>query len=108
MASSAPPAGRPPRQASGRSSPVASGHGRGGRRGDRLLPRDNIGIQLFTVRDQVSALGFEAVFARLSDIGYREIEFAGYNAGTPPAAGTPTRSCGGCSGGTACARSAAT
>ena len=58
--------------------PGASGHG--GRRGDRLLPRDRIGIQLFTVRDQVASLGFEAVFDRLSDIGYREIEFAGYNA----------------------------
>jgi sugar phosphate isomerase/epimerase len=61
-------------------SPVASGRGRGG---DRLLPRNRIGIQLFTVRDQVSALGFEAVFARLSDIGYSEIEFAGYSAGMP-------------------------
>src|SRR5687767_3852180 len=60
--------------------PGASGHGRGGRRGDRLLPRNNIGIQLFTVRDQVAALGFEEVFRRLSAIGYREIEFAGYNA----------------------------
>ena len=37
----------------------------GGRgRGSRLLPRRRIGIQLFTVRDQVAALGFEAVFAR--------------------------------------------
>jgi len=52
---------------------VPGGHG-------RLLPRRRIGIQLFTIRDQVAALGFEAVFARLSDIGYREIEFAGYNA----------------------------
>jgi sugar phosphate isomerase/epimerase len=64
--------------------PHALGHD-GGRRGrrrgrDRLLPRDRIGIQLFTVRDRVAELGFEAVFARLSDIGYREIEFAGYNA----------------------------
>ena len=42
------------------------------------LPRDHIGIQLFTVRDQVAALGFEAVFAELAEIGYREIEFAGY------------------------------
>jgi sugar phosphate isomerase/epimerase len=58
--------------------PAASGHGRGGR--DRLLPRDRIGIQLFTVRDQVASLGFEEVFRRLSQIGYREIEFAGYNA----------------------------
>jgi sugar phosphate isomerase/epimerase len=63
--------------------PAAAGHGgRGGR--DRLLPRNRIGIQLFTVRDRVAALGFEAVFARLSDIGYREIEFAGYSAGPPP------------------------
>jgi sugar phosphate isomerase/epimerase len=54
--------------------------GRSGRGGDRLLPRDRIGIQLFTVRDQVANLGFEAVFAELSRQGYREIEFAGYNA----------------------------
>src|SRR5688572_26593770 len=54
------------------------GHGHGW--GHRLLPRDNIGIQLYTVRDQVAALGFEEVFRRLSQIGYREIEFAGYSA----------------------------
>jgi sugar phosphate isomerase/epimerase len=59
--------------------PVASGHGRD-RRGGRLLPRDRIGIQLFTIRDQVASLGFAEVFRRLSEIGYREIEFAGYNA----------------------------
>jgi sugar phosphate isomerase/epimerase len=58
---------------------TASGHGRR-HRGDRLLPRRRIGIQLFTVRDQVASLGFEAVFAELSRIGYREIEFAGYTA----------------------------
>jgi sugar phosphate isomerase/epimerase len=56
----------------------ADHHGHG--HGSRLLPRRRIGIQLFTVRDQVAALGFEAVFARLSQIGYREVEFAGYNA----------------------------
>src|SRR3712207_4364904 len=32
------------------------------------------------LRDQVATQGFEAVFAQLSRIGYREIEFAGYNA----------------------------
>jgi sugar phosphate isomerase/epimerase len=58
--------------------PAAAGRRRGGR--DRLLPRERIGIQLYTVRDQVSSLGFEAVFARLSEIGYREVEFAGYDA----------------------------
>jgi sugar phosphate isomerase/epimerase len=58
--------------------PAATGRRGGGR--DRLLPRDRIGIQLYTVRDQVESLGFEAVFARLSEIGYREVEFAGYEA----------------------------
>ena len=46
----------------------------------RLLPRQRIGIQLYTVRDQVANLGFEAVFAELSRIGYKEVEFAGYTA----------------------------
>ena len=65
--------------------PAASGHGRHGHhKGDRLLPRKRIGIQLFTVRDQVAALGFEAVFQRLSQIGYAGVEFAGYSAGPPP------------------------
>jgi sugar phosphate isomerase/epimerase len=59
---------------------VPTAVGRDRRGGDRLLPRDLIGIQLFTVRDRVSSLGFEAVFAELSRQGYREIEFAGYNA----------------------------
>jgi sugar phosphate isomerase/epimerase len=59
--------------------PGASGHSKR-RGGDKLVPRDRLGIQLFTVRDQVAALGFDAVFARLSQIGYREIEFAGYTA----------------------------
>jgi sugar phosphate isomerase/epimerase len=58
--------------------PATAGSRRPG--GDRLLPRDRIGIQVYTVRDQVESLGFEAVFARLSDIGYREVEFAGYDA----------------------------
>jgi sugar phosphate isomerase/epimerase len=59
--------------------PTAAGRDRRGG-GDRLLPRDLIGIQLFTVRDRVSSLGFEAVFAELSRQGYKGIEFAGYNA----------------------------
>jgi len=50
------------------------------RHGDRLLPRGLIGIQLWTVRDLVAELGFEAVFAELSRQGYKEIEFAGYQA----------------------------
>jgi sugar phosphate isomerase/epimerase len=61
--------------------PAAPAHG-GRHHHDRgrLLPRDRIGIQLFTIRDQVASLGFEEVFRRLSAIGYREIEFAGYTA----------------------------
>src|SRR5262245_26104609 len=60
----------------------ASAHGRhrhGHKRG-RLLPKSRIGIQLYTVRDQVDSLGFEEVFKRLAAIGYKEVEFAGYNA----------------------------
>lgn len=48
---------------------------------DRLLPRNRIGIQLFTIRDQVANLGFEAVFRELAKQGYAEVEFAGYNQG---------------------------
>lgn len=59
--------------------PVAGARHRGHRRG-RLLPRDLIGVQLFTVRDQVASRGFEEVFAELSRQGYSELEFAGYNA----------------------------
>ena len=64
--------------------PGAGAKGRRGHHGERLLPRDLIGVQLFTVRDRVAADGFESVFAKLSSQGYREIEFAGYNGGPPP------------------------
>jgi len=89
--------------------PVAIGHGRDGGSGrrhrGRLLPRDRIGIQLFTVRDQVATLGFEAVFARLSEIGYARSS----SQATPPRdGGGATRSCGSCCGATGCAASAAT
>jgi sugar phosphate isomerase/epimerase len=59
-------------------SPAASAQGRDG--GGALLPKSRIGIQLYTVRDQVDTLGFEEVFKRLAAIGYKEVEFAGYNA----------------------------
>ncbi len=59
--------------------PVAGARHRRHRR-SRLLPRDLIGVQLFTVRDQVASRGFEEVFAELSRQGYSELEFAGYNA----------------------------
>src|SRR5919198_1262683 len=51
-----------------------------GSAGKALLPKNRIGIQLYTVRDQVDTLGFDEVFRRLADMGYKEVEFAGYNA----------------------------
>jgi sugar phosphate isomerase/epimerase len=47
----------------------------------RLIPPGKIGIQLYSIRDKVSSLGFRVVFEQLADIGYSEIEFAGYNQG---------------------------
>jgi sugar phosphate isomerase/epimerase len=46
-----------------------------------LLKKERIGIQLYTVRDQVSSLGFQKVFETLAWQGYKEIEFAGYTQG---------------------------
>lgn len=51
----------------------------GGR--NRLVPVNRIGIQLFSIRDKVSSLGFRAVFEELAAQGYSEIEFAGYTQG---------------------------
>lgn len=50
--------------------------------GKRLVPVNRIGIQLYTVRDKVSSLGFRAVFEELANMGYSEIEFAGYTQGS--------------------------
>jgi sugar phosphate isomerase/epimerase len=48
----------------------------------RLIPRGHLGIQLYSVRDKVTQLGFAAVFEELSRIGYTEVEFAGYTQGS--------------------------
>ena len=56
-------------------------------RDDRLLAKKNIGVILFAVRDAISRdptttdlpSGFREVFAYLSEVGYKQIEFAGYN-----------------------------
>jgi sugar phosphate isomerase/epimerase len=73
---------------------LADDHGRGGGHGhgkglrvEPLIPSRNRGIILYSVRDRISAApddsgipyGFERVLARLAEIGYKEIEFAGYN-----------------------------
>ncbi|NGN62682.1 sugar phosphate isomerase/epimerase [Streptomyces sp. A7024] len=59
-------------------SPAAAAHGR------RLIPRGRIGLQLYSVRDKVQQLGFAAVLAELSRIGYHLIEFAGYSSPAEP------------------------
>ncbi|WP_381803398.1 sugar phosphate isomerase/epimerase family protein [Streptomyces niveus] len=46
------------------------------------IPKDRIGIQLYSIRDKVSALGFGVVLPELARIGYKEIEFAGYTQST--------------------------
>jgi sugar phosphate isomerase/epimerase len=43
---------------------------------------DKIGIQLYTVRDQMKA-DFEGTLAHIAQIGYKEVEFAGYFDRTP-------------------------
>lgn len=53
------------------------GHGRG-----PIVPRGKLGIQLYTIRDQVQALGFARVFEELRRYGYDSVEFAGYTQGT--------------------------
>jgi sugar phosphate isomerase/epimerase len=49
-----------------------------------LLPAQRIGIQLYTVRDQIQSIGFARTFAKLAEMGFREVEFAGYTQGTGP------------------------
>ena len=43
---------------------------------------EKIGIQLYTVRDQMKA-DFEGTLAHIAEIGYKEVEFAGYFDHTP-------------------------
>lgn len=46
------------------------------------MPRGKLGIQLYTVRDQIQALGFAAVFKELNRYGYDSVEFVSYTQGT--------------------------
>ena len=43
---------------------------------------DKVGIQLYTVRDQMKA-DFEGTLAHIAQIGYKEVEFAGYFSHAP-------------------------
>lgn len=68
--------------ASGTAAAAPAASAASGRRGGPLLPRGSLGIQLYSVRDQVSALGFARVFEELRRYGYSEVEFAGYTQGS--------------------------
>ena len=46
-------------------------------RGRHRVPRDQISIQLFTLRDQL-AIDFEGTIAALAEIGYTRVEHAGF------------------------------
>ncbi|MFI8519712.1 sugar phosphate isomerase/epimerase family protein [Streptomyces sp. NPDC085481] len=62
--------------------PTAQGHGHGHGHGRPVLPPGRLGIQLYSLRDKVSTLGFAAVFTELRKYGYDEVEFAGYTQGS--------------------------
>jgi sugar phosphate isomerase/epimerase len=47
-------------------------------------PRPGLGLQLYSVRNVVSSMGFRAVFEELARIGFQEIEFAGYTSANSP------------------------
>ncbi|WP_050515361.1 sugar phosphate isomerase/epimerase [Streptomyces rimosus] len=47
-----------------------------------VVPPGRLGIQLYTLRDQTSSLGFARVFEELARHGYDEVEFAGYTQGS--------------------------
>lgn len=51
-------------------------------RGRPVLPPGRLGIQLYSLRDKVSTIGFAPVFAELEKYGYDEVEFAGYTQGS--------------------------
>ncbi|OQD53525.1 xylose isomerase [Streptomyces phaeoluteigriseus] len=70
-----------PAPAAGTTTGTATGTTPGGR-GRPVLPPGRLGIQLYSLRDKVSTLGFAPVFAELEKYGYDEVEFAGYSQGS--------------------------
>ncbi|MEW2547298.1 sugar phosphate isomerase/epimerase [Streptomyces sp. NPDC047002] len=46
------------------------------------IPKNRISIQLYSVRDKVTSLGFGVVLPALAEMGYNEVEFAGYTQDT--------------------------
>ncbi|WP_031074161.1 sugar phosphate isomerase/epimerase family protein [Streptomyces sp. NRRL S-118] len=61
--------------------PATAGAGSPGR-GRPVLPPGRLGIQLYSLRDKVSTLGFATVFEELRRHGYDEVEYAGYTQGS--------------------------
>ncbi|MEV6380701.1 sugar phosphate isomerase/epimerase [Streptomyces sp. NPDC051773] len=74
-------AAAPAQAAAGAEAATATGAAGKGR-GRPVLPPGRLGIQLYSLRDKVSTLGFAPVFAELEKYGYDEVEFAGYTQGS--------------------------
>ncbi|MEV7480773.1 sugar phosphate isomerase/epimerase family protein [Streptomyces halstedii] len=66
----------------GKGNDHGKGHGHDHGKGRAVLPPGRLGIQLYSLRDKISTLGFAPVFAELEKYGYDEIEFAGYTQGS--------------------------
>ncbi|MET9905304.1 sugar phosphate isomerase/epimerase [Streptomyces sp. NPDC006476] len=66
----------------GAASPATAAESASAGRGRPVLPPGRLGIQLYSLRDKVSTLGFAPVFAELEKYGYDEVEFAGYTQGS--------------------------
>ena len=49
-----------------------------------LLPPDRIGLQLYSLSDPIGELGFAKVLEFCAQLGFKQIEFAGYTQGTGP------------------------
>ncbi|MFJ1748088.1 sugar phosphate isomerase/epimerase family protein [Streptomyces sp. NPDC088116] len=65
------------------------GHGHGHGKGQPVLPPGRLGVQLYSLRDKVSTIGFAKVFDELERFGYDEIEYAGYTQGAAGAITLP-------------------
>jgi sugar phosphate isomerase/epimerase len=47
-----------------------------------LLPPERIGLQLYSVDDEIKRIGFARVLEALATMGYKQVEFAGYTDNT--------------------------
>jgi sugar phosphate isomerase/epimerase len=68
----------------GRGTGIANAAPGDGFYGSGILPSDRIGLQLYSVRDVLSSIGFARLFEALAEIGFKYVEFAGYTQGTTP------------------------